>query len=58
MNSDARQFRCPNLNCRTDYFSVLQAEAPVSKPRCVECNTPFMAKEKGRFIHYTLARFD
>jgi hypothetical protein len=60
MNSqDApRHFRCPNLECGLEYFASAKDEAPATKPACIECGTPFLAKDRGRYIHYSLARLD
>jgi hypothetical protein len=33
-------------------------QAPGRKPRCDYCQTPFMAKYKGSYIHYQLLRRD
>ena len=51
-------FRCPNLECGAQYVALAKDHAPAEKARCVECETPFMAKDKGRFLHYQALRFD
>jgi hypothetical protein len=39
----------------TEYVAVQRADASLRKPKCIECATPFLAKEKGRYIHYEAA---
>jgi hypothetical protein len=51
-------FRCPNLSCGAQYAAIPKESAPDAKPRCIECDTPFLVKHKGRFLHYHLLRFD
>jgi ribosomal protein S27AE len=51
-------YRCPNLECKEQYAAILKDQAPEKRPRCVDCDTPFLAKHKGRFIHYQSLRFD
>jgi hypothetical protein len=51
-------FRCPNLECGAEYVALAKDCAPAQKPRCVECATPFLVKDKGRFLHYQALRFD
>jgi len=53
-----RSFRCPNPNCTAEYIAIPKDQAPDKKPRCLACDTPFMAKLKGRFLHYQSLRFD
>jgi ribosomal protein S27AE len=48
-------YKCPNLECRAEYFAIHRDYAPEEKPRCSECGTPFLAMEKGRYIHYQAA---
>ena len=45
-------YRCPNLQCRAGYVATLRDHPPEKKPRCDLCNTPFLAMEKGLYIHY------
>ena len=47
-----QNFKCPNLECRAEYVATHRDIAPDVKPRCSECGTPFLAMEKGRYIHY------
>jgi hypothetical protein len=51
-------FRCPNLECGAQYVALAKDHAPTEKPRCVQCDTPFLVKDKGRFLHYQALRFD
>jgi len=51
-------FRCPSLSCGAEYAAIPKDHAPDVKPRCIECDTPFLVKHKGRFLHYELLRFD
>ena len=48
-------FKCPNLNCGAEYVAVQRSQGPQRAPRCIECTTPFLAKEKGLHIHYEAA---
>ena len=48
-------FKCPNLNCGAEYVAVQRSQGPQRAPRCIECATPFLAKEKGLHIHYKAA---
>ncbi len=48
-------YRCPNLACLAEYVAVQRTDAPLRKPKCIECATPFLAMEKGRYIHYAAA---
>jgi hypothetical protein len=48
-------FKCPNLTCGAEYVAVHRAQAPQRAPRCIECATPFLAKEKGLHVHYEAA---
>ena len=45
-------FRCPNLECGVQYVALAKDHAPDEKPRCVQCDTPFLMKDKGLFLHY------
>jgi ribosomal protein S27AE len=60
MNEDgpAYSFRCLNLDCDAQYVAIPKGRAPDKKPRCEHCDAPFMAKHKGRYIHYQSLRFD
>jgi hypothetical protein len=60
MDQDAtsHSFRCPNLECNAQYVALSKDEAPDARPRCIDCDTPFLAKHKGKFLHYQLLRFD
>jgi hypothetical protein len=51
-------YRCPKLECGAKYFATTKDEAPDKKPRCIECDTPFLAKDNGRYIHYFLDRLN
>jgi hypothetical protein len=51
-------FRCPNLKCGAHYVALAKDHAPDEKPRCVDCDMPFLVKDKGRFLHYQALRFD
>ena len=51
-------FRCPNLECGLEYIAFAKDEAPDEKPMCIGCGTPFLAKDRGRHIHYFLDRLD
>ena len=55
---DHYSFRCPNLQCRAQYVALAKSHAPDEKPRCIECDTPFLARDNGRFLHYQALRFD
>lgn len=48
-------FKCPNLACRVEYVAVHRKHSPERKPRCIECETPFLARESGLHIHYEAA---
>jgi hypothetical protein len=48
-------FKCPNLNCGAEYVAVQRVQGHQRAPRCIECATPFLAKEKGLYIHYEAA---
>jgi hypothetical protein len=48
-------FKCPNLDCGAEYVAVQREQGPQSSPRCIECATPFLAKERGMHIHYEAA---
>jgi hypothetical protein len=45
-------YKCPNLDCRAEYVAVRSESAPQRAPRCIECQTPFLAMEEGVHIHY------
>jgi hypothetical protein len=48
-------YRCPNLECRAEYVAIHRTDATLPKPKCIECATPFVAVEKGRYIQYEAA---
>jgi hypothetical protein len=48
-------YRCPNLECRAEYVAVQRPEVSLRKPKCIECATPFLAMENGRYIQYEAA---
>jgi hypothetical protein len=48
-------YRCPNLECRAEYVAIHRTDATLRKPKCIECATPFLAAEKGRYIQYEAA---
>jgi hypothetical protein len=54
----AYNFRCPNLDCEAKYVAIPKDGAPDKRPRCNYCDTPFLAMNDGRFIHYQSLRFD
>jgi hypothetical protein len=45
-------YKCPNLECGVEYVAIHRDYPPEEKPRCSECGTPFLAMQKGRYIHY------
>lgn len=45
-------YECPKLDCAAEYIATYRDHAPDEKPRCSQCGTPFLAMEKGRYIHY------
>ena len=45
-------FKCPNLACGAEYVAVKRAQKPQLAPRCIQCATPFLARERGQHIHY------
>ena len=53
--SAAYNFKCPNLACGAEYVAVKREQGPQSPPRCIECATPFLAKERGMHIYYEAA---
>ena len=48
-------YRCPNLECRAEYVAVHRTDAALREPKCIECATPFLSVEKGRYIQYEAA---
>jgi hypothetical protein len=48
-------YRCPNPECRAEYVAAQRTTAPLRKPKCIECATPFVAVEKGLYIQYEAA---
>jgi hypothetical protein len=49
-------FKCPNPACGAEYVAVQRAQQePERGPRCIECATPFLAKERDLHIHYEAA---
>ena len=48
-------YRCPNLACLAEYVAVQRTDPILRKPKCIECATPFLAMEKGRYIQYEAA---
>ena len=48
-------YRCPNLECLAEYVAVQRTDPILRKPKCIECATPFLAMEKGRYIQYEAA---
>jgi hypothetical protein len=48
-------YRCPNLECLAEYVAVPRTDPTLRKPKCIECATPFLAMEKGRYIQYEAA---
>jgi hypothetical protein len=48
-------YRCPNLECLAEYVAVQRTDPALRKPKCIECATPFLAMEKGRYIQYEAA---
>jgi hypothetical protein len=51
-----RSFQCPKLDCRVKYFAIAQDAPPATKPKCLECGTPFLAKTAEGFVYYYPAR--
>lgn len=45
-------FKCPQVRCRTFYAVTVAPESPDRAPRCVICNTPFMAKDGASYLSY------
>jgi hypothetical protein len=48
-------YRCPNLGCLAEYVAVQRTDPTLRKPKCIECATPFLAMEKGRYLQYEAA---
>jgi hypothetical protein len=46
------EFWCPQPTCPAEYRAEVRDEPPDVVPRCEFCNTPFLAGENGRYIHY------
>jgi DNA-directed RNA polymerase subunit RPC12/RpoP len=42
------------FRCGAQCGASAEDHAPTEKPRCVKCDTPFLVKDKGRFLHYRL----
>jgi predicted Zn finger-like uncharacterized protein len=52
----AGTFRCQD--CETEYFVLESHTAPDSEAKCVDCGTPFVAKDNnGVFLHYVPTRY-
>ena len=51
--SSPYNYRRPNPECRAEYVAVQRTD--LRRPRCIECATPFLAKDKGLFIQYEAA---
>src|SRR5437763_1948947 len=45
----SHSFQCPNLDCSEKYVVVIKDQPPDKSPRCVECDTPFLAKDDRGF---------
>ena len=45
-------FKCPQVRCRTFYAVTSATEKPDRAPRCVVCNTPFLARDGTSFLNY------
>ena len=45
-------FKCPQVQCRTFYAVTSATEKPERAPRCVVCDTPFLAKDGISFLNY------
>ena len=45
-------FKCPQVGCRTFYAVTPTTEIPERAPRCLACNTPFLAREGTSYLHY------
>jgi len=43
------------LECLAEYVAVQRTDPILRKPKCIECATPFLAMEKGRYIQYEAA---
>jgi hypothetical protein len=48
-------YKCPNFECGAEYVAVRRTDIHGRKPSCIECATPFFAKDKGLFIQYEAA---
>ena len=57
-NNASYAFRCPNLDCDAQYVASPKDQAPHKSPRCFKCDTPFLQKHNGRFLHYEALRVD
>jgi len=53
--ADEFLFKCPKIECPAEYFAIHRIYAPDKKPRCRKCDTPFVAMEKSRYVHYRVA---
>jgi hypothetical protein len=58
INRDTAGIRCPNLECGAQNVALTKDHAPAERPLYVDCETPFMAEDKGHFLHYQPLRFD
>jgi hypothetical protein len=45
-------FKCPQVRCRTFYAVTPATEEPDRAPRCVVCNTPFLARDGASYLSY------
>jgi len=45
-------FKCPRLDCKTFYVVSRAPESPARPPRCVVCDTPFLAKDEEQYLSY------
>jgi hypothetical protein len=45
-------FKCPQVRCRTFYAVTLATEKPDRVPRCVVCDTPFLARDGASYLSY------
>jgi len=50
-----RNYKCPKIECRAEYFAIHRDYSPDGRLRCSECGTPFLAMENGQHIHYQAA---
>ena len=57
-NGESHSFQCPKLGCAAQYVALLRDDKPDTPPRCLRCDTPFLAQEKGKYVYYQSLWFD